>query len=66
MIRTIKEEVVCTHEFDSLQEAKTKIKEFIQLYNSSCSHSAIGYKFPSMCFRQWIEKVGGKKVAYAT
>ncbi len=35
MIRTIKEEVICTHEFDSLQEAKTKIKEFIQFYNSS-------------------------------
>jgi len=54
MIRTIKEEVVCAHEFDSLQEAKTKIKEFIQFYNSSYPHSAIGYKSPFHIPVYWI------------
>ncbi len=52
VIRTIKEEVICAHEFDSLQEAKTKIKEFIEFYNSSYPHSAIGYKSPSMCYKK--------------
>ena len=63
MIRTIKEEVIWIHEFDSLQEAKRKIKEFIQFYNSKYPHSAIRYKSPSMCFREWMEEEGGKKVA---
>ena len=53
MIRTIKEEVIWTHEFDSLQEAKRK----------SYPHSAIGYRFPSMSFKEWMGKEGSKKVA---
>jgi putative transposase len=52
MIRTIKEEVIWVHEFKSLEEAKEKIKEFIEFYNREYPHSAIGYKSPSMCFRE--------------
>ena len=63
MIRTIKEEVIWVHEFESLEEAKEKIKEFIEFYNREYPHSAIGYKSPSMCFREWMEEEGGKKVA---
>ena len=63
MIRTIKEEVIWVHEFESLEEAKGRIKEFIEFYNREYPHSAIGYKSPSMCFREWMEGEGGKKVA---
>ncbi len=48
IIRTIKEEIVWAHEFDSLQEAKERIK--------------IGYKSPSMCFKEWMEEKGAKKL----
>ena len=61
MIRTIKEEVIWVHEFESLDEAKKRIREFIEFYNREYPHSAIGYISPSLCFMEWIE--GGKKVA---
>jgi len=63
MIRTIKEEVIWVHEFESLDEAKEKIKGFIEFYNREYPHSAIGYKSPFLCFREWIEREGGRKVA---
>ena len=61
MIRTIKEEVTWVYEFESLEEAKARIKEFIEFYNGEYPHSTIGYKSPSLCFKEWME--GGKKVA---
>ncbi|SNR65474.1 Integrase core domain-containing protein [Desulfurobacterium atlanticum] len=63
MIRTIKEEVICVNEFDSLDEAREKIKGFIEFYNREYPHLAIGYKSPSLCFKKWMEKEGGEKVA---
>lgn len=63
MMKTIKEEVIWVHEFDSLEEAKEKIEKFIEFYNREYSHSAIDYKSPSLCFRKYIEREGSKEVA---
>ena len=63
MIRTIKEEVIWVNEFRSLEEAKEKIGQFVEFYNEKYPHSAIGYKSPSVYFREWMELEGGKKIA---
>jgi putative transposase len=62
MIRTVKEDVIWIHEFESLEEAKGRIKEFIEFYNKEYPHSAISYKSPSLCFREWIKRKRGQKV----
>jgi len=46
MIRTIKEEVVWLHEFESLAEAKKIIGSWIEKYNREYVHSALGYLSP--------------------
>ena len=63
MMRTIKEEVIWVNEFESFDEAKEKIKEFIEFYNNRYPHSSIGYKTPVKCFMEWEEKEEAKKVA---
>jgi putative transposase len=38
MIRTIKEEVIWIHEFESLEEAREKIEKFIKFYDREYPH----------------------------
>ena len=41
MIRTVKEDVIWIHEFESLEEAKGRIKEFIEFYNKEYPHQLL-------------------------
>lgn len=45
-IRTFKEEIIYPNEFDSLEEAKIAVDNFITFYNHHYPHSALGYLSP--------------------
>ncbi len=49
--RTIKEECIWHHNFQSLKEANDKITDWIQFYNGKRKHSALQYKTPQEAFR---------------
>lgn len=45
-MRTFKEELIYVNEFDSFEEAKMKVDEFINYYNNFYLHSSLGYMSP--------------------
>lgn len=45
-MRTFKEEVVYPNEFDTFEEAKEAVNNFIRFYNQDYPHSALGYLSP--------------------
>lgn len=45
-MRTFKEEIIYVNEFDSFEEAKMKVDEFINYYNNFYLHSSLGYMSP--------------------
>ena len=45
-IRTFKEEIIYPNEYDSLEEAKKAVVDFITFYNQDYPHSALGYLSP--------------------
>ena len=45
-IRTFKEEIIYPNEYDSLEEAKKTVEDFITFYNRDYPHSALGYLSP--------------------
>jgi transposase InsO family protein len=45
-MRTFKEEIIYPNEFDSFEEAKTEVDNFIAFYNHDYPHSALGYLSP--------------------
>jgi len=45
-MRTFKEEIIYPNEFDSLEEAKKAVEDFITFYNHDYPHSALGYLSP--------------------
>lgn len=45
-IRTFKEEIIYPNEFDSFEEAKKAVEDFITFYNQDYPHSALGYFSP--------------------
>ena len=45
-MRTFKEEIIYPNEFDSLEEAKKAVEDFITFYNQDYPHSALGYLSP--------------------
>lgn len=42
-MRTFKEEIIYPNEFDSLEEARMMVDNFITFYNQEYPHSALGY-----------------------
>ena len=53
VIRTIKEEVVWINEFETLEEAKKTMDNFIKFYNEEYCHSSLGYKSPFEYLQKW-------------
>lgn len=51
MMRTLKEELIWLREWDSEQEVKEALAEWVKEYNESYLHSAHGYRSPT-----WAEK----------
>lgn len=45
-MRTFKEEIIYPNEYDSLEEAKKAVEDFICFYNQDYPHSALGYLSP--------------------
>ena len=45
-MRTFKEEIIYPNEYDSLEEAKKAVEDFITFYNQDYPHSALGYLSP--------------------
>jgi transposase InsO family protein len=45
-MRTFKEETIYPNEFESFEEAKTQVDNFIAFYNQDYPHSALGYLSP--------------------
>jgi transposase InsO family protein len=45
-MRTFKEEIIYPNEFDSLEEARKEVDNFIAFYNQDYPHSALGYLSP--------------------
>lgn len=61
MMRTLKEEVVWLNEFESLEEAKEKIGNFIENeYNTRYVHSALGYLSPQEFKDKYFQETFGK------
>jgi len=45
-MRTFKEEIIYPNEYNSLEEAKKTVEDFITFYNWDYPHSALGYLSP--------------------
>ncbi len=45
-MRTFKEEIIYPNEFDSLEQARKEVDNFITFYNQDYPHSALGYLSP--------------------
>ena len=53
---TMREEVLDREEFDTLEEAKSRIENWIEEYNRKRPHSALNYRTP---MEIWTENEGG-------
>ena len=53
---TMREEVLDREEFDTLEEAKSCIENWIEEYNQTRPHSALNYRTP---MEIWKENKGG-------
>lgn len=51
VIRTLKEQCVQRHRFESLQNASRVIADWIGFYNNQRPHQALGMKTPAETFR---------------
>ncbi len=47
MIRTLKEELIWLQEWQSVEELKTALDEFVEYFNENYLHSALQYKTPN-------------------
>jgi len=56
MMRTLKEELCWLQEWKSANELKTALDTFIESFNSSYLHSALGYKTPNAFEQEHFEK----------
>lgn len=50
MIRTLKEQCIHRHRFETLQHANRVIDDWIQFYNHQRPHQALGMKTPAEAF----------------
>ncbi len=53
--RTLKEECVWQHQFESFDEAERVISQWIRFYNEQKPHSALGYLTPKEYYRRQRE-----------
>ena len=45
-LRSLKEECVWQHTFQTFEEARQRIRDWVQWYNQERPHSALGYQSP--------------------
>ena len=51
LIRTIKEQCIYHHRFESIRQAERIIADWIQFYNEERPHQSLGMKSPTECFK---------------
>lgn len=51
LIRTIKEQCIYHHRFESIRHAERIIADWIQFYNEERPHQSLGMKSPTECFK---------------
>jgi len=61
MIRTLKEELIWLKEWEDLYTLKAELNEWVEEYNQSYLHSALGYMSPENYERKWHEEKYLKK-----
>ncbi len=56
MMRTMKEELIWSNDFQSFEQLKCAINRWVEEYNRNYCHSAIGYKPPCVFEKLWLEQ----------
>lgn len=56
MIRTMKEELLWLREWENERELSLELDKWIQYYNASYLHSALGYKTPAQAEEEYYRK----------
>jgi len=55
MIRTMKEELFWLREWENERELSTELDNWVQYYNRSYLHSALGYRTPIQAEEEYYE-----------
>jgi len=63
MIRTMKEELFWLREWDNERELSLELDKWVNYYNKSYLHSALGYKSPSRKEAEFYSKEKQQKTA---
>src|SRR5690554_4868934 len=54
LIRTVKEQCLWLHQFESLDEARQILRSWFKYYNEQRPHQAFGMKSPNMIYQQQL------------
>ena len=57
--RTVKEEEIYFSDYQTLEDARVGVREYVRRYNELRRHSSLGRKKPSEVFREWVDKHQG-------
>jgi transposase InsO family protein len=55
LIRTIKEELCWLYEWASIEEVTVEVEKFVEYFNASYLHSALGHKTPNAFENVWFK-----------
>ena len=56
MMRTMKEELIWTREFESFEQLSLALDAWVQDYNATYLHSTLGYVSPSVFEQRWLDQ----------
>ena len=56
MMRTMKEELIWTREFESFEQLSLALDAWVQDYNANYLHSTLGYVSPSVFEQRWLDQ----------
>ena len=56
MMRTMKEELIWTREFESFEQLSLALDAWVQHYNANYLHSTLGYVPPSGFEQRWLDQ----------
>ena len=56
MMRTMKEELIWTREFESFEQLSLALDAWVQDYNANYLHSTLSYVSPSVFEQRWLDQ----------
>ncbi len=56
MMRTMKEELIWSNEFDSFEQLKLALDAWVKDYNANYLHSTLGYVPPNVFEQRWLDQ----------